>query len=238
MKTTADCTKLTAVGRTILSVFSSATDRIVRPTIETIVLLLLAMMLAGCRQQMADQPAYRPLQASGFFADGQSARPLVAGTVPRGEAQLETQFYTGLNAGHGDEALTVARTDLAEKPYVREFPIPMSEETLHRGQQRFMVFCAPCHDSAGTGHGVVVQRGFTQPPSYHSDRLRSAPPGYFFDVISRGYGSMPDYRTQIPPKDRWAIAGYLRVLQESAAARQLDRQLNPSPTSTEARDGR
>ncbi len=188
---------------------------------------LVALSCAACQQEMAEQPSYRPLKPSEFFPDGLSARPLVEGTVARGDARLDRQFYTGLRAPEPGEAsveagagisLPLARTALAEKPYVAAFPFPVTRAVLDRGRERFTIYCAVCHGPLGHGDGIVVQRGFTEPPTYHSDRLRSAPVGYFFDVITHGYGSMPDYAPQVPPRDRWAIVSYLRALQLSQHA--------------------
>jgi mono/diheme cytochrome c family protein len=185
-------------------------------------------------QEMAEQPAYRPLQASAFFPDGRSARPLVAGTVPRGEpgeAPLsDLAFYTG-KSGQIDESAQAAAVvgvfgnplsgfalAVASNPYVEEFPFPITEEVLRRGQERFNIFCAVCHDRAGTGDGMIKRRGFTPPPSLHLPRLRQARVGYFFRVMTRGYGAMPDYAAQIPPRDRWNIVAYVRALQLSRDA--------------------
>jgi mono/diheme cytochrome c family protein len=181
----------------------------------------------ACQQRMAEQPSYRPLKPSVFFADGASARPLVPGTVARGGARLDRHFYTGERgpaeggpplSEAGRVSLPVARTALAEKPYVDKFPMAITQQVLQRGRERFTIYCAVCHGPLGYGDGVVVQRGYTRPPSYHTERLRSAPVGYFFDVITHGFGSMPDYAEQIPPRDRWAIIAYLRVLQFSQHA--------------------
>ncbi|MBI4458935.1 MAG: cytochrome c [Acidobacteria bacterium] len=152
------------------------------------------VLLAGCRQQMADQPRHDPLSASSFFADGRSARPLVEGAVAYGT--LEEDF------------LHVSATTEA-------FPIPVTEELLARGQERFNIFCSVCHGLLGDGNGMIPRRGFRHPPSYHSDRLRNAPVGHFYDVITNGFGAMPDYASQVPPRDRWAIIAYLRALQLS-----------------------
>jgi mono/diheme cytochrome c family protein len=161
---------------------------------------------------MHDQPKYEPLEASAFFDNGASARPLVAGTVARGELKLDTHLYTGKVGGA-----------LAET-----FPFVVDARTLDRGQQRYDIYCAPCHDRAGTGRGMIVQRGYRPPPSFHIDRLRQAPAGHFFDVMTNGFGAMPDYRAQIAPVDRWAIAAYIRALQ-------LTRQ--PAPAQTAGRQG-
>ncbi len=147
------------------------------------------LFVVACQQQMADQPRVKPLAKGTFFEDGRSARPLVPGTVPRG--QLDADRVTST------------------------FPFPITSEVLARGQERFNIFCAPCHDRVGTGQGMVVQRGFRSPPSYHTDRLRRAPVGHFFDVITNGFGAMPDYAIQVPPRDRWAIVAYIRALQLS-----------------------
>jgi mono/diheme cytochrome c family protein len=152
---------------------------------------------------MHDQPKYIPLRPSTFFADGRSARPLIEGTVARGHLNEDTALYTGKGADG--------------KP-TNEFPFPVTKEVIQRGQQRFNVYCTPCHDRTGNGNGMVVRRGFRHPPSYHTDRLRQMPNGYFFDVITKGFGAMPDYAAQIPPQDRWAIVSYIRALQLSQQA--------------------
>jgi hypothetical protein len=163
---------------------------------------VLALLTPGCRQDMHDQPRYEPLEASTFFADGRASRPLVPGTVARGALQNDEHFYTGKSGG------TVAAT----------FPFAVTQEILARGQERYDIFCSPCHDRVGNGQGVIVQRGFRQPSSFHIDRLREAPVGYFFDVITNGFGTMYDYADRIPPQDRWAIVAYLRALQLSQHA--------------------
>lgn len=148
---------------------------------------------------MHNQPKYRPLRATTFFSDGSSARPLVEGTIARGTLQEDEAFFTGKVGGTA----------------VAELPFAVDEQVLDRGQERFNIYCAPCHDRTGTGRGMVVQRGYRQPPSFHDERLRIAPPGHFFDVMTNGFGAMPDYRAQIAPRDRWAIAAYVRALQLS-----------------------
>jgi Cytochrome C oxidase, cbb3-type, subunit III len=156
---------------------------------------------------MHDQPKYKPLAASAFFGDGRSARPIIEDTVARGHLDIDTEFYAG-------------KTD-AGKP-VELFPMRVTEGVLKRGQERFGIYCSPCHDRTGSGHGIVVQRGFKQPPSFHTDRLRQVPVGYFFDVMTNGFGAMLDYRTQIEPTDRWAIVAYIRALQRSQQATLAD----------------
>lgn len=158
---------------------------------------------AACRQDMHDQPKYLPLRPSSFFDDGRSARPIPAGTVARGHLDEDVAFFTGKGA---------------DGKYVDIMPFPVTKELLQRGQQRYNIYCSPCHDVAGTGNGIVVQRGFRHPPSYHIDRLRQAPNGYIFDVITNGFGAMQDYSTQVAPADRWAIIAYERALQLSRDA--------------------
>ena len=157
---------------------------------------------AGCRQDMHDAPRYDPLESSAFFADGQSARPLVANTVARGQLREDRHLYEGIVDGKPAET----------------FPMPVTVAVMQRGQERFNVFCSPCHGRTGEGNGMIVQRGFRQPPSYHEDRLRNAPVGYFFDVMTHGFGAMQDYSAQVPVADRWAIAAYMRALQFSQRA--------------------
>ena len=162
--------------------------------------------LAGCRQDMHDQPRYKPLGETIFFNDGRQSRPAIPGTVARGDLREASEFYSGKNTtGSAAEGTD----DLAY------FPIPITKATIERGHQRFDVFCSPCHGRLGNGLGMIVQRGMKQPPSYHVDRLRNAPVGHFFDVITNGYGAMYNYAAQISPRDRWAIISYIRALQYS-----------------------
>jgi Cytochrome C oxidase, cbb3-type, subunit III len=165
-------------------------------------MILFAGVLTGCRQDMQDQPKFIPLRPSSFFADGRSERPLIEGTVARGHLDADTAFYTG---------------KIDDKP-VDAFPFPITRDVLERGQQRFNIYCSPCHDRLGYGNGMIVRRGYRHPPSLHIDRLRQEPVGYFFDVITNGFGAMPDYAAQIQPRDRWAIIAYERVLQFSQNA--------------------
>jgi mono/diheme cytochrome c family protein len=172
------------------------------------VLAILAAASLGCRQDMFDQPKMRPLQASTFFSDGRASRPLPEDTVPRG-------------APLGDDLLSTGRVG---GEAVDRFPFPVTSTVLDRGEERFNVFCSPCHGRTGNGDGMIVQRGFKVPPSFNSDRLRQAPAGHFFEVMTRGFGVMYDYRSRITPEDRWAIAAYIRALQLSqhAGADDLD----------------
>ena len=153
--------------------------------------------MAGCRQDMADQPKNTPLSPSTFFADGRSERPLIDNTVPRGSL--------------ADDPLFIPKDSNA-------FPLPLTMELLDRGQERYKIFCTPCHGLQGDGNGMVVMRGMKRPPTYHQPRLREVPNGYLFDVITNGFGAMQGYSAQIPPADRWAIVAYVRALQLSRNA--------------------
>ena len=156
---------------------------------------------AGCqylRQDMADQPKNRPLSPSEFFADGRSERPLIENTVARGSI--------------ADDALVVPKDSNA-------FPLPVNWALLERGEERYKIFCSPCHGLQGDGNGMIAMRGVKRPPTYHQDRLRQSPSGYFYDVITNGFGQMYGYSAQIPPRDRWAIIAYIRALQLSRNAK-------------------
>jgi mono/diheme cytochrome c family protein len=164
---------------------------------------MLLLLFAACRQEMADQPRYDPLEASKFFPDGQSARPLVEGTVARGQLRDDEQFFNG-----GTDT-TVAT----------EFPWPVTIEVLHRGQERYNIYCTPCHDQLGSGNGMIVRRGYSRPPSLHSELLNKQPVGHLFRVITKGVGAMPSYGVQITAQDRWAIIAYIKALQLSQNAK-------------------
>jgi mono/diheme cytochrome c family protein len=160
---------------------------------------LLLLAAAGCRQDMHNQPKAIPLRESMFFKDTSSARPVVEGTIARGTLQDDAAFFTGKAGALAVEAL----------------PFALTADVLDRGEQRFNIYCTPCHGLSGNGDGMIVRRGYRQPPSYHIDRLRAVPLGHFYDVMTNGFGAMPDYRAQISPRDRWAIAAYVRALQLS-----------------------
>lgn len=163
---------------------------------------MLAMLLAGCRLDMHVQPKYRPLDPSPFFADERSARAPVPDTVARGHLRIDDHLYTGkVNGALADS-----------------FPFPITRRDLDRGRERFEIFCSPCHGRLGYGNGMIVQRGFSAPPSYHTDRLRQAPLGHFFGVITNGYGRMFSYAARVSVEDRWRIAAYIRALQLSQHA--------------------
>jgi mono/diheme cytochrome c family protein len=182
------------------------------------VVLALAASGVACRQDMHDQPKFIPLRPSGFFDDGRSARPLTEGTVARGHLNDDAAFYTG----KGPDG----------KP-LDTFPFPVTKEVIVRGQDRFNIYCAPCHDRTGYGSGMIVRRGYRRPPSYHSGKIRELSNGFIFDVITNGFGAMADYAAQIPPRDRWAIVAYVRALQLSQNA-----TMNDVPPEARAQLGR
>lgn len=191
--------------------------------------LLAICLLPACRQKMAVQPSLRPDDASSQFSDGQANRPKVPGTIARGQLRTDRYFFAGKQPGRSENwglsllSLGAERFNLlalyaaaqSSERFVDSFPFPITKEVIEHGRDRFMIYCVVCHDPAGTGRGPIVQRGYTPPPSYHIERLRTAPVGHFFDVITNGYGSMPDYKQQVPPRDRWAIIAYIRALQLS-----------------------
>ena len=176
--------------------------RVGRSSAHAVVIAAACFALAGCRQDMHDAPSYDPLQGTDFFPNGAASRPLVPNTVARGQLRADEFLYTGKINGQ----------------VANEFPMPVTRQVLDRGQERFNVYCSPCHGRTGEGNGMIVQRGFRQPPSYHEERLRNAPVGYFFDVMTNGFGAMQDYSAQVTVPDRWAIAAYIRVLQLSRSA--------------------
>jgi len=164
------------------------------------------LVLAGCRQDMHDQPKFFPQRGTEFYADGRSVRPQVENTVARGQLRENAYFSTGLINGKEGDGM----------------PFPATLEVLERGQERYNVYCTPCHSRVGNGIGMIVQRGYMKAGSFHSARLEKAPLGHFFHVISNGYGAMPDYSAQLVPEDRWAIVAYIRALQLSQKATQAD----------------
>ena len=162
-------------------------------------LLVCLASVTGCRQDMHNQPKYKPLRESAFFRDRSSARPSIEGTVARGTLQTDEAFFTGKNGN----------------TLVTELPFAVDQDVLDRGEERYNIYCTPCHGRTGDGRGMVVQRGYRQPPSLHDERLRTAPAGYLFDVMTNGFGAMPDYKAQIAPRDRWRIVAYVKALQLS-----------------------
>lgn len=180
-----------------------------RKTCVALLALAAVLLLAACRQDMHNQKKLRPLKESRFFADGQASRLPPAGTVARGQLRADKALYTGTD--ENDEFLS-------------DSPIPVDLALVRRGRERFDIYCAPCHGRLGDGNGMIVERGYKQPPSFHDPRLRGSAAGYFFDVMTNGFGQMPAYAAQVPVEDRWAIVAYIRALQLSQAARpeQLD----------------
>ena len=167
-----------------------------------VALSLLLLTCAACRQDMHDQPKYTAYKPSDFFSDQRSARPIIEGTIAQGQLYDDELLYTGRMAGQ--PATT--------------FPFAIDAALMRRGRERYDIYCSPCHGLTGEGDGMVVQRGYRRPPSFHTDRLREAPPGHVFDVITNGFGAMPDYAAQVAVRDRWAIAAYMRALQLSQNA--------------------
>lgn len=168
-----------------------------------ILTLTVSLIGVGCRQDMHDQPKVEPFEASEFFADGMASRLPVEGTVARGQLRADDHLYRGLDAD-GNFAATL--------------PMPLTADLLQRGRERFEIFCSPCHGRTGDGDGMVVRRGFKAPQTFHQDRLRTSPPGYYFDVMSNGFGEMSGYASQVPVEDRWAIVAYIQALQLSRHA--------------------
>jgi mono/diheme cytochrome c family protein len=191
----------------------------------------------GCRTDMQDQPKMKPYRPSNFFSDGLSARQPVAGTVPRGFLKADREFFAGKKSGQANNAgaqtqnpqpsaspgstpattagIATSQNALSYPDAVDTFPFPITDEVLIRGKERYEIFCSVCHGLTGYGDGMIVRRGFRRAASYHDDRLRQAPVGHFFDVMTNGWGAMPSYAAQIPAQDRWAIIAYIRALQYS-----------------------
>ena len=222
------------------------------------IVIALFALLTACRQDMHDQPAYRPLMKSTFFTDARSARPVVEGTIARGQLRTDRAYYTGRTgeapaqpgtqpariqqAGQAvrrppqpvdarrPAQLAQGKTETAGEVFaasyppdlVKEFPYPVTREMVLRGRTRFEMFCVHCHGYTGYGNGMIVQRGLNPPPSYHIERLRNAPVGHFFDVMTNGYGAMYSYAQRVSVDDRWAIAAYIRALQASQAGTLAD----------------
>jgi mono/diheme cytochrome c family protein len=168
--------------------------------------LAAAGLLIGCRQDMQDQPKFIPQRGTDFYADGRSVRPQVENTVARGQLHADAYFTTGFNDGKEGNVM----------------PFPVTMQVLARGQERFNIYCSPCHSRVGNGAGMIVQRGYRPAGNYHTPRLMAAPLGHFFYVISHGYGAMPEYASQIAPQDRWAIVAYIKALQLSQSAKPAD----------------
>jgi mono/diheme cytochrome c family protein len=167
---------------------------------------LMLAFTAGCRQDMQDQPKFISQRGTDFYADGRSARPQVENTVARGQLHEDEYFYTGLQGGKEGEGM----------------PFPVTAQVLERGQERFNIYCTPCHSRVGNGAGMIVQRGYRPAGNFHTARLMAAPLGHFFNVMTNGYGAMPDYSAQLTPQDRWAVVAYIKALQLSQDAKPAD----------------
>jgi hypothetical protein len=165
-----------------------------------------AGLLAGCRQDMHNQPKFVPQRGTDFYADGRSVRPQVENTVARGQLHEDAYFYTGMQGGKEGDAM----------------PFPVTMQVLERGQERYNIYCTPCHSRVGNGAGMIVQRGYRPAGNFHTPRLMAAPLGHFFNVMTNGYGAMPDYAAQLTPEDRWAVVAYIRALQLSQDAKPTD----------------
>lgn len=176
----------------------------------------------GVRFDMQDQPRYKAYKKSEFFSDKRASRDMPEGTVPRGQLRDNKGFYTGkidnpdLNAAVTSTTTATGNTLVTSFPNaIDEFPIPVTKELIDRGQDRYNIYCIVCHGPVGNADGMIVRRGFVAPPTYHDDRLRNAPVGHFYDVMTNGWGRMSSYAAQIQPADRWAIVAYIRALQVS-----------------------
>ncbi|MGI9065479.1 MAG: c-type cytochrome [Pyrinomonadaceae bacterium] len=232
---TADSKQQTA-ERELRAALNPVAKRQSFPVLLFAVCCLLFIATAACRRDMHDQPKMKPYRSSTFFRDGQSSRPPVEGSVPRGFLKTDTEFFTGKKAGRADvtiqpppqtpapQATSIAGTApqgaAAYPDDVEVFPIPVTRETVRRGKERYEIFCTACHGLTGNGDGMIVRRGFRRAASFNDDRLRQAPVGHFFDAITNGWGAMPSYAPQIPPQDRWAIVAYIRALQLSQSTGQ------------------
>ncbi|MEP6788224.1 MAG: cytochrome c [Acidobacteriota bacterium] len=189
-----------------------------------LLLTTFCLMAAGCgvRFDMQDQPRYKAYKRSDFFSDHRASRDQVEGTVARGQLHDNKAFYTGKIDNPNPNAPVATTTDAAGNTLVAsfpndidEFPVPVTKELIDRGQERYNIYCIVCHGPTGNADGMIVRRGFPKPPTYHDDRLRNAPVGHFFDVITNGWGKMNSYAYQVQPADRWAIIAYIRALQVS-----------------------
>ncbi|MCY7346615.1 MAG: cytochrome c [Pyrinomonadaceae bacterium] len=203
----------------------SSKFKVGKSTAFCLLLTAYCLLSVGCRYDMQDQPRYKAYKKSDFFSDNRASRNLPEGTVPRGFLREDKAFYTGKGESGQNIAPAPAATPAMDASgnslmtdfsgLVNEFPLPVTKELIDRGEQRYKVFCIVCHGPVGNGDGMIVRRGFSQPPTYNDDRLRNAPVGHFYNVITVGQGKMNGYASQIPPADRWAIVSYIRTLQIS-----------------------
>lgn len=189
-----------------ISVQQSSHSPRIGQSIGLAVLAVAAFAVTGCRQDMHNQPKFYPQRSTSLFPDGRSARPQVQNTVARDQLHANSYFYSGLVSGKEGDGM----------------PLPVNMELLQRGQEKYNIYCTPCHSRVGNGAGMIVQRGYRPAGNFHTDRLRNAPLGHFYSVIANGYGAMPEYGSQIAAEDRWAIVAYIRALQLSQAARPAD----------------
>jgi mono/diheme cytochrome c family protein len=245
-------------GRGLALVWSCATRLL--PTahcpLRTFFVLLLTahclLLTASCRRDMQDQPKMKPYRGTSFFKDGLSSRQPVAGTVARGLLNADSEYFTGKKAGRSGTSAgqatggpqpsgnIVAGTPQGAAAYpddVEVFPLPVTQDLVLRGKERYEIFCSACHGLTGNGDGMIVRRGFRRAASFNDDRLRQAPVGHFFDAISNGWGAMPSYAHQVPVKDRWAIIAYIRALQLSQEKQNLTTRGLPTPTPVQQKGG-
>lgn len=199
-------------------------SRFGKSAVFSLLLVTFCLLAVGCRYDMQDTPRYEVYEKSEFYADGRASRDLPEGTVARGNLREDKAFYTGKKQTTGAattapaQTMTDAQGNTVVTSFpdaIEEFPLPITEELINRGQERYNIYCSVCHGPTGKGDGMVVRRGYPQPPTYHDDRLRNAPVGHFYDVITNGWGKMNSYAGQIPVHDRWAIVAYIRALQIS-----------------------
>jgi mono/diheme cytochrome c family protein len=204
------------------------------------------LLTTGCRRDMQDQPKMKPFRTSTFFGDGLSARPPVEGTIPRGYLRADTGFFTGKKTRMPAGATPGGPQPTASAPGgatqvaaaypddIEVLPLPVTDETLKRGQERYNIFCSVCHGLTGYGDGMIVRRGFRRAGSFHDDRVRTAPVGHYFDAITNGWGAMPSYAPQIPVQDRWAIIAYIKALQLSQENPKAQATVPAQPAATPA----
>ncbi len=207
-----------------LSVISYQLSKFGKLRFFCLLMTVVCSLFAGCRYDMQDQPRYKAHKKSDFFKDGKSMRDLPEGTVSRGNLREDKAFYTGKKENAGGTTVAPAQTTMDASgntvvtsfpDAITDFPVPVTKELVNRGEERYKVFCIVCHGPVGNGDGMIVRRGFPKPPTYNDDRLRNAPVGHFYDVITNGWGKMNSYASQVPPADRWAIVAYIRTLQIS-----------------------
>jgi mono/diheme cytochrome c family protein len=220
----------------------SPKSKVGKRVIYCLLLTAFCLLTFGCRYDMQDQPRYEPYKQSDFFSDKRASRDLPEGTVARGFLRENKAYYTGKKENADPNVQVQTTTDASGNTLVSsfpnditEFPVPVTEEMVNRGEERYKVFCMVCHGPTGNGDGMIVRRGFSKPPTYNDDRLRNAPVGHFFDVITNGWGKMNSYASQIPVADRWAIVAYIRALQISqnpSGATNTTQMTNTNTTNT------